>query len=114
MCIRDSTGAVISNTTILPNGKDLDWFLSRGAIIPQQGYTLETYSSADLVNWSLINSENFQPSGDVLSLKIIFSNTNSTLESYYSIDSTNWSLIKSEAVNSDEDILFFKAQATPQ
>ena len=107
------TGAIISSTTILPTLRDLAWFSSQGAIIPQQGYTIETYSSTDLVNWSLISSESFEPSGDILSLKTIYSNNSNTLESHYSVDSTNWSLIKSEAVNSNENSLFFKSQVTP-
>ena len=106
---------VISSTTILPTGYGLDWFSSQGAKVPpQQGYTIETYSSTDLVNWSLTSSESFESSGDILSLKTIYSDNSNTLESHYSVDSTNWSLIKSEAVNSNENTLFFKSQVTPQ
>ena len=79
-----------------------------------QQYILESYSSTDLVNWSLISSESFLPSGDILSLKTIYSDTSNTLETHYTEDSTNWSLIKSEAVNSNENTLFFKSQVTPQ
>jgi hypothetical protein len=79
-----------------------------------QQYILESYSSTDLVNWSLISSESFLPSADILSLKTIYSDINDTLESYYSVDSTNWSLINTEAVSSNENTLFFKSQVTPQ
>ena len=77
-------------------------------------YVLETYSSTDLMNWSLISSESFESAVDILSLKTIYSETSNSLESHYSVDSTNWSLIKSEAVNSNENTLFFKSQVTPQ
>ena len=109
------SGTIISSTTILPTGYDLDWFSSQAAMVPpQQGYTIETYSSTDLLNWTLIGSESFQTIGDILSLKTVYSDTSNTLESHYSVDSTNWSLIKSEAVNSIENNLFFKSQVTPQ
>ena len=79
-----------------------------------QQYILESYSSTDLVNWSLVSSESFQSAGDILSLKTIYSDINNTLESYYSVDSTNWSLIDSEEVNSSENALFFKSLVTLQ
>ena len=104
-------GTIISSTTILPTGYDLDWFSSQDAMVPpQQGYTIETYSSTDLINWSLISSESFQTRGDILSLKTVYSDTSNTLESHYSVDSKNWSLIKSETIESSEDILFLKTR----
>ena len=58
-------------TTILPSEYDLAWFSSQGAIVPLQRYTVEIYSSTDLVNWSLIKSENIESFNKILFLKTL-------------------------------------------
>jgi uncharacterized protein YjbI with pentapeptide repeats len=67
-------GTIISNSTKLSAAFNMNWLSAQGAIVPSgtiitKNYILETYSSTDLENWTLIKSETIESSEDIMYLK---------------------------------------------